>query len=206
MDSSLVICCPGEGQDTSRTCVWLWCIPCYLQARLDFLLCFALSVRSFCSALPIVSAFLMCMLSCFSCVRLFATLWTVVHQSPLSMGFSRHEYWTGLPCPLPGDLPEPGIKPISPALAGGFFATSATWEACLPSLPAFLTPHYSRSWANVPLQRDFPNLKHLPDTLHPLHPLAVLFISLITTRNFIMLSHQNVNFMKAETALFTSYY
>ena len=44
-----------------------------------------------------------------------ATLWTVAHQAPLSMGFSRQEYWSGLPCPPPGDLPDPGIKPISPA-------------------------------------------------------------------------------------------
>ena len=47
------------------------------------------------------------------------------------MGFSRQEYWSGLPCPLPGDLPNPGIKPVSlmsPALAGEFFTTSATWE------------------------------------------------------------------------------
>ena len=51
---------------------------------------------------------------------------------PLSMGFSRQEYWSGLPCPPPGDLPNPGIKPeslISPALAAGFFTTSTTWEA-----------------------------------------------------------------------------
>jgi len=48
------------------------------------------------------------------------------------MGFSRHEYWSGLPCTSPGDLPYPGIEPksiASPALAGGFFTTSATWEA-----------------------------------------------------------------------------
>jgi len=48
------------------------------------------------------------------------------------MGFSRQAYWSGLPCPPPEDLPDPGIKPapfISPALAGGFFTTSATWEA-----------------------------------------------------------------------------
>ena len=51
-----------------------------------------------------------------SCVWLFATPWTVAHQAPLSMGFSRQEYWNGLPCPLPGDLPNPGIKPRSPAL------------------------------------------------------------------------------------------
>ena len=44
----------------------------------------------------------------------FATPWTVVHQAPLSMGFSRQEYWSGLPCPPPGDLPNPGIKPESP--------------------------------------------------------------------------------------------
>ena len=56
-----------------------------------------------------------CILSHFSCVRLFATPWTVTHQAPLSMGFSRQEYWSGLPCPPPGDLPDPGIKLMSPA-------------------------------------------------------------------------------------------
>ena len=68
------------------------------------------------------------MLSCFSCVRLFETLWTVVRQAPLSMGFSRQESWSGLPCPPSGALPNPGIKPRSlrsPALAGRFFTTSA---------------------------------------------------------------------------------
>ena len=45
-------------------------------------------------------------------VRLFATLWTVARQAPLSMGFSRQEYWSGLPFPSPGDLPKPGIKPL----------------------------------------------------------------------------------------------
>ena len=49
-------------------------------------------------------------------VQLFATLWTVAHQAPPSMGFSRQEYWSGLPFPSPGDLPNPGIKPRSPAL------------------------------------------------------------------------------------------
>ena len=48
-------------------------------------------------------------------------LWTAVHQAPLSMGFSRLEYWSGLPFPTPGHLPDPGIEPASPALAGGFF-------------------------------------------------------------------------------------
>ena len=56
------------------------------------------------------------MLSCFSHVRLFVTLQTVTHQSPLSMEFSRQEYCNGLPCPPPGDLPDPGIEPRSPAL------------------------------------------------------------------------------------------
>ena len=51
-----------------------------------------------------------------SCVRLFATPWTVAYQAPLSMGFSRQEYWSGLPFPSPGDLPDPGIEPGSPAL------------------------------------------------------------------------------------------
>ena len=68
--------------------------------------------------------------------KLYSTLWipwTIAHQAPpLSMGLSRQEYWSGLPFPSPGDLPDPGIEPASlmpPALAGGFFITSATWEA-----------------------------------------------------------------------------
>ena len=55
-----------------------------------------------------------CVLSCFSPVWLFETLWTVACQAPLSMGFSRQEYWSGLTCPSPGDLPDPGIEPASP--------------------------------------------------------------------------------------------
>ena len=60
------------------------------------------------------------------CLTLFATLWTTAHQASLSMGFSRQEYWSGLPGPPPGDLPDPGIEPsslASPVLAGGFFTT-----------------------------------------------------------------------------------
>ena len=57
-----------------------------------------------------------CILSCFSSAWLFATPWTIACQAPLSMGFSSQEYWSGLPCPPPGDLPDPGIKPVSPAL------------------------------------------------------------------------------------------
>ena len=52
-----------------------------------------------------------CMLSHFSCVQLFATPWNAAHQAPLFMGFSRQNYWSGLPCPPPGDLPNPGIEP-----------------------------------------------------------------------------------------------
>ena len=62
-----------------------------------------------------------CKLCCFSRVQLFATPWTVAFQAPLSMGFTRQEYWSGLPFPLPEDLPDPRIKPaslLSPALAG----------------------------------------------------------------------------------------
>ena len=71
-------------------------------------------------------------LSCFSCVRPFATPWTVARLAPLPTEFSRQEYWSGLSCPPPGNLSKPGIEPASltsPALAGRFFTTSATWEA-----------------------------------------------------------------------------
>ena len=77
-----------------------------------------------------VSALRVRMPSRFSRGRLFVTLWTVTHQAPLSMGFSRQGYWSGLPFPSPGDLPNPGIEPVSlvsPALAGGFLTTSAPW-------------------------------------------------------------------------------
>ena len=61
------------------------------------------------------------------CVRIVVsdsvTSWTEAHQAPLSMGFSRQEYWSGLPFPSLGDLPDAGIKPASPTLTGGFFTT-----------------------------------------------------------------------------------
>ena len=66
-------------------------------------------------------------LSCFSRVWLFAVLWTVAHQAPLSIGFSRQKYWSGLPCLPSGALTDPGIEPaplMSPELAGGFLNTS----------------------------------------------------------------------------------
>ena len=82
----------------------------------------------------------MCVLSH---VGLFATPWTVAHQAPLSMGFSRQEYWSGLPFPSPGDLLDPGIEPMSPALAGRFFATeppkkpASEQKGCLKTLSAY---------------------------------------------------------------------
>ena len=74
------------------------------------------------------------MLSYFSCVQHFATQRTIACQTPLSMGFSRQEYWSGLPCPHPGDLLNPEIEPMSlmsPALADEFFTSSGTWENLL---------------------------------------------------------------------------
>ena len=79
-----------------------------------------------------LSPFLACVcLGELSRAPLFATPGTAAHQAPLSMEFSRQEYWSGLPFPSPGDLPSPGIKSVSlrsPALSGGFFTTRATWE------------------------------------------------------------------------------
>ena len=74
----------------------------------------------------------MCMLNC---VCLFAPPWTAAHQAPLCMGLSQQEDWNGLPCPIPEDLPDSGIdpmspeSPMSPALAGGFLYHCNTWEA-----------------------------------------------------------------------------
>ena len=76
---------------------------------------------------------------------LFVTLWTVAHQVPLSMGFPRQEYWSRLPFHFPGELPDPGIEAIfltPPALAGGFFITSATWNACTIQQDFAVYPFY----------------------------------------------------------------
>ena len=73
-----------------------------------------------------------CVLNCFSLVQLCNPIDHTARQASLSMEFSRQEYWSGLPCPSPGDFPDPGIESTSltfPALAGGFFTTRATWEA-----------------------------------------------------------------------------
>ena len=73
-----------------------------------------------------------CVLRCSSCIQLFVTLWIIACWPPLSMGFPRQEYWSGLPCFSPGDLPNSRTEPVSfmsPALAGRFFTTSDTWEA-----------------------------------------------------------------------------
>ena len=80
-----------------------------------------------------------------SLIRLFAIRWTVACKAPLSMGFSRQEYWSGLPFPSLGDLLDPGIELaslMSPAFAGGFFSTSTTWEAPLECIPCSLSNKY----------------------------------------------------------------
>ena len=89
-----------------------------------------LASSSFPSGCPLPKVELCWLLSqLFSRVQLFAAPWTVARWAPLSRGFSRLEYWNGLPCPPPGDLPNPGIEPaslMSPALADEFFITSAS--------------------------------------------------------------------------------
>ena len=80
-------------------------------------------------------------LSLFSRVWLFGTVWTIARQAPLSMGFSRQECWSGLPRPPPGDLPDPGnecASLMSPALVGRFFTTRATGETHPHSIPSWL--------------------------------------------------------------------
>ena len=68
-------------------------------------------------------------------VQLFATTWAVACQAPLSMGFFREEYWSGLPCPPPGDLPNPGIKPRSPALQSNSLPSEPPGKPMLSTSP-----------------------------------------------------------------------
>ena len=88
----------------------------------------------------------------------FVTPWTVARQAPLSMGFPRQDYWSGLPCPPPGHLPDPGMEPESPALAGGFSTTNAIREdptevtLGLYSLPWWLSDKESACYAKGAVQ------------------------------------------------------
>ena len=95
-------CCISELQTTFSQLGWLTSEPCF---------CIFIKVAPLTVTRACVHAL--------SCVRLFATPWTVACRAPLPMGCSRQEYWSGLPCPPPGDLPDPGIKPASPALQAG---------------------------------------------------------------------------------------
>ena len=116
-----------------------------------------------------------CVLSCFSCVWLCTTLWTVARQGPLSMRFSRQKYWSGFPCPPPGDLPDPGIEPASQISCVDrqilyHFTTSATREAplrltCAHKYRKYTSEEEIRDWwpgfhhcflAFFPLQENFP--------------------------------------------------
>ena len=106
------------------------------------------------------------MLSHFSHVWLCATRWTIAHQAPLSMGFSRQECWSGLPCPPPGDLPNPGIKAMSlrsPGLAGRFFTTCTTSEDSvqLSSVRLFVTPWTAARQASLSITNSWSLLKLL---------------------------------------------
>ena len=98
-----------------------------LTEKKKFYIYFKNNYRSPSSHLPVVLHG--CILSCFTCVRPFATLWTVTSLAPLSIWLSRQEYCSGFPCPPPRDLLDLGVKPASLVLAGMFLITSATWEA-----------------------------------------------------------------------------
>ena len=117
------------------------------------------------------------------------TLWTVACQAPLFVGFSRQEYWSGLPCPPPGDLPHSGIEPaslMSPVLAYGFLTTSSTWKA--PSLrsdqirsvaqscPIICDP-MNHSTPGLPVHHQLPeftqtHVHRVSDAIQPSHPLS----------------------------------
>ena len=104
----------------------------------------------------------------------FVAPWTVTHQDPLSMGFSRQEYWSGLPFPSPGDFPDPGIKPTSlvyPALTGRFFTTEP------PGKPSLSLTHYF-IWQicteHLPCARHWRNNRDTTDRHDSCHPKALI--------------------------------
>ena len=138
-------------------------------------------------------------LSCFSPVLLFPTLWTVAHQAPLSMGFSNQEYWSGLPFPSAGDLPDPGIKPRSPALLADSLPTELWGKPYTALTYSFLNlepVHCSMSGSNccflicIQISQEAGQvvwychrLKNFPQfvVIHTVHPGVGIKLNIITT-------------------------
>ena len=119
-------------------------------------------------------------------IRLFATPWTVAYQASPSMGFSRQEYWSGLPFPSPGDLPDPGIEPGSPALEAGAltseppettqFCKAIQFSSVAQSCPTLSDP-MNHSTPDLPVHHQPPgftqtHVHQVSDAIQPSHPLS----------------------------------
>ena len=105
-------------------------------------------------------------------VRLFATPWTVAHQAPLSLGFPRQEYWSRLPFPSSGNLPDPGIELASPSLAGRFFTTEPSGKALMNTFLFFFFFFKNRFSFTEKNQAENTQLLPIPfSLLHPPSPL-----------------------------------
>ena len=115
----------------------------------------------------------------FSHVWFFATPWTVAHQAPLSMGVSKQGNWSGLPFPSPGDLPDPGIEPASPALTGRFFTTEPPWKSIvdLRNLQIFFLQDVSPGQKNPIVRFAFVT------SVAPLEPYSPVFIQNVQIPN-----------------------
>ena len=113
-----------------------------------------------------------CCAQLLSPVRLFATLWTAARQAPVSMGFSRREHWSGLPCPPPGDLPNPGIEPRSPALQVDSLLSEPTAKPkntgmCSLSLLQGIFPTQESNWGLLHCKQILYQLSHQGSSLTP---------------------------------------
>ena len=121
--------------------------------------------------------------TCSHLVAECATPLTTAHQVPLSLGFSRQEYWCGLPCPLPGVLPDSGTEPTSPALAGRFFTSkppgkpfTVLFSSVAQSCPTLCNP-MNRSTTGLPVHHQLQEFTQthahqVGDAIQPSHPLS----------------------------------
>ena len=134
------------------------------------------------------------MLSRFSRVRLFMTLWTIAKQAPLYMGFSRQEYWSELPCPPPGDFPEPGIEPTSLALQADSLLLSHRGSPHALHAPSQLwQTEVSLVIAKCLLRQNCPQLRTIVPGIWT-HP--VLEIYLVINDNTLDRHHNKMSFKK----------